>query len=451
MPRWTVNGEDAAALFGAIHRGLIDPNGGEEEIALAITEWLRSNPSLERKYQDLIFETISGGIFEDWRRYRATAVLALANVDLPARNEDRVRGHGERPGSDHGQDSEDNDLSLASIGDREDEEQESLGDNEGDNNSTGTNHSDILDLNNLQISATSTVAKMFIDSFPGPNFVTESLNGGFIQVTQKSLGILVYLQSGVDVSSIEHKITVVSKKYAKLSLTVKQHEHMMNPLLITPIQSNFQPVISCKRLYLQARLRRGSNIIKGEKMFAGDFQDGFVQPSGQNCEGECEYRAVNSSVSPFRIANVGSSNGNHLQGVVLETYLLYKLEEGTIGALQAPEYRMPPQVQSPPPAGRVGRDSAPHGTTSTSARRRGEDDDDRKPAPRETRKPVPRDTTTSSRSQFDPSADAGVARRQEHVVSTVINMETDDDDYEDAVEEGSPGKRRKFYNQHLSY
>ena len=70
--------------------------------------------------------------------------LALANVDLPARNEDRVRGHGERPGSDHGQDSEGNDLSLASIGDREDEEQESLGDNEGDNNSTGTNHSDIL-------------------------------------------------------------------------------------------------------------------------------------------------------------------------------------------------------------------------------------------------------------------------------------------------------------------
>jgi hypothetical protein len=79
MPqRWNIEGEDSAAIFGAIHRGLITidfDRTSEVQLAPAIKAWLTANPSLPRKYDSKNFHNNFGRNFrnivaryEKWKR-----------------------------------------------------------------------------------------------------------------------------------------------------------------------------------------------------------------------------------------------------------------------------------------------------------------------------------------------------------------------------------------------
>lgn len=198
--------------------------------------------------------------------------------------------------------------------------------------------------------------RMFVDSFSGPNFVTDAHDGGVLQLTQKSVGIFVFLESGMDISTLKHKVVIVPKKHAKIFVEVKQHLNMLDPFLLTPVESaGCEEFVNCVRAYLQERQRKGGHIIKAEATINGDFEEGLVQPIMQAPGGPCRYKAMPSNLSPFRISNVGGTSPNHSQGVVLTTLLLCKLHRDTINALRTPEYAMPmmmarsPGFASPPP------------------------------------------------------------------------------------------------------
>jgi hypothetical protein len=192
-------------------------------------------------------------------------------------------------------------------------------------------------------------SQMFVDSFSGPNFVTDVHDGGALHLTQKSVGIMVGLHSGMDISTLKHSITIVPKKYAKITVEVKEHPNMLDPFLRAPVEyAGCDEVIACFRVFLQERQRKGRHIFKTEAIINGDFEEGLVQPTMQAPGGPCRYKAMPAQLSPFRISNVGGTNANHSQGVVLTTFLLCKLHRDTINALRAPEYAMPVmQARSP--------------------------------------------------------------------------------------------------------
>jgi hypothetical protein len=210
---------------------------------------------------------------------------------------------------------------------------------------------------------------MFVDSFSEPNFVADAHDGGTLQLTQKSVDIFVWLKSGMDTSTLKHRIVIVPRKHAKLFVEVKQHPNMLDPFLLTPVESaGCEEFINCVRVYLQEQQRRGGHIIKAEATINGDFEEGLVQPMMQAPGGPCRYKAMPSNLSPFRISNVGGTNPNHSQGVVLTTLLLCKLHRDTINALRTPEYAMTvmvarsPGFSSPPPFD--SSSTAPRGSTS---------------------------------------------------------------------------------------
>jgi hypothetical protein len=432
--RWNINGADAAAIFSAIHNGVItiDPERTSvTHLAPLVDNWVRSNPSLERKYRGPYFRNNIGKNFrnvvkryERWVRepskchafgwyavmisrhsqhihcFMTTAsggrvpahFLELANVDIPERNEDRIRGFDDQPGSDNG----DDDQSLSIIGDDGDNnnEDDDIDVNSDDDRTTGedspnddefaqdfqlvsTMHLLVVllrfDFLRLLVKALAIadkkLDKMYIDSFSGPNFVTDVHDGGLLQLTQKSVGIFVFLPAGMDISTLKHKIVIVPKKHAQISVEVKLHANMLDPFLLTPMESaGCEEFINSVRVYLQERQRKGAHVIKVETTINGDFEEGLVQPTRQTPGGPCQYKAMPSHLSPFRISNVGGTNANHSQGVVLSTLLLCKLHRDMISALQTPEYAMPvmmatrsPGLFSSPPPSQHSPNDAPRG------------------------------------------------------------------------------------------
>jgi hypothetical protein len=139
--------------------------------------------------------------------------------------------------------------------------------------------------------------------------------------------VVVILDSGVDVSTLSHALVVTPGRHAKITVTVNRHPGMLDPLLVTPTESiDCHEVVNCIRVYLQDRQRRGLTVAKAEVTIPGDFEDMFVQPVRQASSSDsCRYRAARVS-SPFRISYVAGTSNNHTQGVVLTSYLLYKLK-----------------------------------------------------------------------------------------------------------------------------
>lgn len=187
---------------------------------------------------------------------------------------------------------------------------------------------------------------MIIHTFPGPNFITQQLSsardndGHFI--TQESTTIMVVLESGMDIGSLEHKLDVQPGKGANLTLSLEQHPYMLDATMITPDEScEHEEVLNCTRRFLQEKRRKGGNILKCEATIRGDFEDRFVQPVKQGGSQQCAYMAV-AARNPFRIANVMGDSPDHVQGIVLTTYLLHKLHRGTVSAMMnKPKYTMP--------------------------------------------------------------------------------------------------------------
>ena len=185
--RWNINGEDSAAIFGALHSREIsvDPQRTSvTQLAPVISSWLRSHPSLQVKYAGSNFRNNFGRNFrnvvsryDNWRQnpskllaavvlvvisgyfvaarilttshaFLVLLILAsggrvpadflrLAGVSIPERNEDRTRGLRERPGSDHGGNDSPSVFSRTSSGDNDSSSGEDTSNNVDDEDTPG--------------------------------------------------------------------------------------------------------------------------------------------------------------------------------------------------------------------------------------------------------------------------------------------------------------------------
>ena len=89
MPtRWNTNSQDAADIFGAVHRGLLPAGGigvlGETEVNRIIDEWLKAHSNLKEKYGGENFRNNFGRNFrkvvlryEDWKKNRGKYMIRM--------------------------------------------------------------------------------------------------------------------------------------------------------------------------------------------------------------------------------------------------------------------------------------------------------------------------------------------------------------------------------------
>ncbi len=287
--------------------------------------------------------------------------LALAKISQTTQHEVRVSGRNNRPGSDHGADEEsltpvvtdeDNEADTTTINIDNDDIVVSSGCRSTLASSTTFTDSPLFlqqDLTNLAITSYSKRPRMIIHHFDGPNFISEDRsNYDNFHVTQKSVTVLVVLESDVDISTLTSALVVTPGRNAKITITVNQHRSMLDPKLVTPAESiGCHEVVNCVRVFLQDQQRRGLTVVKAEVTIPGDFEDWFIQPVRHaSSSASCRYLAARLS-SPFRISYVAGTSSNHTQGAILTSYLLHKLQRapaakrGTVGSMLPQHYGLP--------------------------------------------------------------------------------------------------------------
>lgn len=170
---------------------------------------------------------------------------------------------------------------------------------------------------------------MIIRTFPGPTLVIHqhSADSDGFQVARKSTTVMIFLDSGVDISTLTHRLDIQQGKNAKIRISIEQHRFMMDAKLITPEESrDNEEVLNCTRAFLQDQQRKGLHVLKSEITIAGDFDDTFVQPVWHSKPARWGWKAAGSD-SPFRISYVMGNHNNHTQGVVLTAYVMHSLNK----------------------------------------------------------------------------------------------------------------------------